>query len=200
MATELEYQPAHEHVLQPHQMSGDLWREPAEQVVQRVMSRNRGDVARRALDHGHVLGVLRQRRDQGHGCRAAPDHHDALTSAVEIVRPLLRVHDLAVEGLAALEMGRVSGVIAVVTGIGKQKSTRQLLCGTGVCTINFDSPLSLGRTPCRLDHTAVIPNLRVETAVARRLTDVTEYRRTVDDRFRAFPRSERIGQRVHVGV
>ena len=55
----------------------------------------RDDVARRALQHRHVRGRLRHRRDERDRRGAAADHDDALARVVEVLGPVLRVHDRA---------------------------------------------------------------------------------------------------------
>ena len=48
-------------------------------------------------------GLLRELRHERHGGRAAADHDDALAVVVDVVRPLLRMDDAAVEALDAAE-------------------------------------------------------------------------------------------------
>ena len=49
-------------------------------------------------------GLVGQRRDQRHGGCAAADHHDALARVVEILGPVLRVHDRTLEVIGAGEL------------------------------------------------------------------------------------------------
>jgi hypothetical protein len=63
-----------------------------------------------------VLGLVGQAGDEGDRGGTAADHDDPLALVVEVLRPLLGVHDRAGEALLALEMGPEALVVAVVAG------------------------------------------------------------------------------------
>ena len=117
----------HQDVLPAHERIQHLRGEhAAKQAGERVGARQGDHVARGALHHRHVCGVLRHRRHERHGRGSAADHHHALAGVVESLGPVLRVHDLAAEALAALEVRRVALVVAVVAGAHEEEPARHL--------------------------------------------------------------------------
>jgi hypothetical protein len=67
------------------------WQESSEKFGDLVEGGQRGDVRRRALQHGDVLRVARHRRNQGDRRCATADYDDLLAGVVQVFRPLLRV-------------------------------------------------------------------------------------------------------------
>ena len=66
-------------------------------------------------------GLLGHRGHERHRGRAAADHDDALARVVEVLGPLLGVHDPAGEALGARELGRVALVVAVVAAAHEEE-------------------------------------------------------------------------------
>ena len=64
---------------------------------------------------------LRHARHERDGGGAAADDHDALAGVVEVVGPVLRVHEAALEVVGAGNRGRVPLVVAVVAGADRQE-------------------------------------------------------------------------------
>ena len=86
------------HVLDPHEVVGELGRQDAAQTVGIPVARgHRRDVGGGALQHRHVRRGLRHRGHECDGGRAAADDHDPLAGVVEVGRPVLRMHDGADE-------------------------------------------------------------------------------------------------------
>ena len=75
-------------------------------------------VARRALQHGHVGGPLGHRRHQGDRGGAAADHHHPLAGVVEVLRPVLRVHQPSRE---RSQPGEVRGVALRRSGSSRSR-------------------------------------------------------------------------------
>ena len=72
---------------------------------ERVDVGQRADVGRRALQHGHVFGArISQCGNESHRCGPTSDDDDPLAGVVEIFRPVLRMHDRALEVLRAGEL------------------------------------------------------------------------------------------------
>ena len=99
------------HLLQQRVLgAGDAVGDPSGSTLRRRLaitstSGPASDVRRRTLQHGHVGGRRRHRRHQRHRRRPGSDHHDALVGVVEVLRPRLGMHDLALETLPTLEPG-----------------------------------------------------------------------------------------------
>ena len=149
-AAELEEDLGDEHVLPAHDRVGEAIRQQAsDELGDRVASRQRDHVARRALQHRHVLGPLGHRRDQGDRGRAAADHDDALARVVEVGGPVLGVDDLAGEALDALELGRVALVVAVVAGAAEQEVAGKQLAAAVIGALDLDRPAGLVARPAR---------------------------------------------------
>ena len=106
---ELVDQRADEHVLPPDEGVGPARPGQAAQArIDRILGGQADDVAGRALQHRHVPGGLGHRRHERHRGRAAADHDHPFARIVQVLGPLLRVHDLAAELLAAREVAACS--------------------------------------------------------------------------------------------
>ncbi len=93
---------------------------------------------RRALGH---------RGDERDGCCATADDHDALACVVEILGPLLRVHDRPAESLDAGPLRRVPALVVVVAGAEIEEVAGELdhrFVGPG---LGFDGPARVVRRP-----------------------------------------------------
>ena len=97
---------AHHHVLRPHRAMRRLCRQHLAQLVgDRILGRERRDVARRALEHGDMLRLLGQRRHQRDRGGAAADDDHLLAAVVEILRPPLRVDDASAKASVPAKVG-----------------------------------------------------------------------------------------------
>ena len=89
---------------------------------ERVDVGQRTDVGRRALQHRHMARArIGQGRNQSHRGGTAADDDDLLARVVEVLRPVLRVNDRALEVLRAGELRRVALVVVVVAAAGEQE-------------------------------------------------------------------------------
>ena len=105
------------HVLPARQhVCGAVRQTSAEPVRDLVLCGTRDDVARRALEHRDVRRALGHRGDERDGRRATADDDDALACVVEILGPLLRVHDRSAEARDAGPLRRVAALVVVVAG------------------------------------------------------------------------------------
>ena len=200
-AAELEAQQHQQHVLPAHEVICDAqWQHALQFARDRVFGRQRDDVRGRALEHRHVRRRLRHRRHERHRRRTAADHHHALARVVDVLRPLLRVHDRPREALAAGEGRRVAFVVAVVAAAHHHEAGADphLLARVLAARVHRPAPpraVELGA------HSAMVEaDQLLDAVVGRRLAHVSEDRGPVRDRLRVFPRPERVPERVHVRV
>ena len=159
----------------------------------------RDHVGRRALQHRHVRGLLRERGHERHRGRPAANHDDALAGVGHVVVPLLRMHDPALKALAALEGRRVALGIVVVATAHQQEAGAQL-DQLATVALDLDAPLRIGRRPRGAAHAMAVADLAVDAVLVRRIAQVLQDRRSVGDRLLAGPRPERVAQRVHVRI
>ena len=125
-AREVEHAQRQQRVLPPHRFVRGAAREQAAGGGgQRIDRGQRQDVAGRALQHRHVCGGLCHRRHQRHRRRAAADHQHPLAGVVEVLGPVLGMHDAPREALAAGELRREALVVAVVAGAGVEEVAAQ---------------------------------------------------------------------------
>ncbi len=177
-----------------------LGQDPPQAVGDRILGRERHHVARRALEHRHVPGVLGHRWDQGDGRRTAADNDHSPAPVVEVLGPLLRVNDRAGEALATLEVRRVARVIVVVAGGGEQQPAGQLdaLAGGGV--LHLHGPHRALGGPRRTEHLVAEADVAGEVVLLDGLVQVVEDLIGIGDRVVAGPGLELVCERVQVGV
>ena len=155
-------------------------------------------VGRRALQHRHVRGLLRQRRDHADRGRAAADDHQPLAGVVEVLRPMLRVHHLALEVFDAGKRWRVGLVVVVVAGAEEQEPSA---VGLGLAVLfGLHRPSVGGRIPVGGADIGVEPDVLVDAVLARGVGHVLPDLVAVGDHLRPRPRFPREAQRVDVAV
>ncbi len=164
-----------------------------------IVQRQRPDVSRRALQHRHVACTrIHQSRNQGHCGSAGPDHDDLLARVVEVLRPVLRMDDGALEVVVALEGRQVALVVVVVTAAREQERARHLALLAVV--VDGERPSIVGVRPLGGQHPVAVADVFVDAVLRRGLFDVGLDRRTVGDRCRRLPRLEPEAQGEHVRV
>ena len=122
-------------------------KEPACPRRQSVAAGHGQHVGRGALQHRHVRGVGGDRRHQGHRSGTTADHHHPLVGEVEVVRPVLRVHDPA---LVVVDSGELRGVALVVVVVAAARPEH--VTGEGhlvAVVLGGDRPAPVGRRPVR---------------------------------------------------
>ena len=187
-------------VFQAHQRMDQLARQKArEPVSERIFGRARDHIGRRSLQHGHMRRVLCHRGHQGHcGCAAA-DHDHPLAGPVDVVGPLLGMHDATLEGLDAREMRRVTVFVVVVAGAHEEKVAAQLQ-GLGALAIDVDRPGAVERGPARAADTVAEADVPIDAELAHRLVQIGADGVGIADRLGGGPGFEAESEGIHVGV
>ena len=164
-----------------------------------VLARRGEEVGRGPLHHRHVRGAFGNRRDQRRGRRPRADHDDPLPGQVEVLRPLLRVHQQPLVALEALPAGPVRLVVVVVAGAQQQEpgGVPQQLAGVAPGDVHGPAP-GRGR-PARRGDAVPAADVRCEAVLGDDLVEVVEDRRARRDR-RAAPRLEPVAVGVQVAV
>ncbi len=163
-----------------------------------VDGRHGGDPCGRALQHGDVAGGLRHFRHEGHGRRTGADDGDGLARVVEIVRPVLRVDDLARKRLLALEVRAVALVVIVVAGTDRQEVAGQV--ALALRCFDREVPKRIFRRPAGRHDLVVVENAFIDAELAGRIAHVFEDGRPVGDGLLAGPRAKCVAERRHVGI
>jgi hypothetical protein len=130
------------------------------QLAQLVGDRDRiaagPEESRRALQHRDVAALGGDRRDQGCRGRTRADHDNRLPSIVEILRPILRVNDPALEVLHSAPVGGVALRMTVVALAHPQEIRGETHCFAGVGPGAFERPeLGAARPAGRGDRVPV---------------------------------------------
>jgi hypothetical protein len=97
-----------------HGIRGAVRQNAAQKDPDFVFGRTRDDVARRTLQHRDVRCAFGHGGDERDRRRTATDDYDALAGEVEILRPLLRVHDRSAKAFDAGPLRCVAAVVIVV--------------------------------------------------------------------------------------
>ena len=147
-----------------------------------------------------LCATVGERRDERDGGGAASDHDDALAGVVELLRPVLGVHELPCEALAAGEGWAVALVIAVVAGAAVQEVAGDLHGLAAVAALHLHGPARVGARPLGAQRPVPEADLLLDPVIVRGVADVVEDRGAVGDRLGALPGPEAVAQRVHVGV
>ena len=183
-----------------HTVDHHFRQEAAQFHRQFVALRHGGDVGRRALQHGDVLGVLGHGRHQGHRGGATADHHHFLTAVVEVLRPLLGVYQTPLELIGAGEVRRVAGVVVVVAGAAEQELAGEDFAFTAAFVFHAHGPQTVAGGEVGVDHAALEINLVVDVVFGGGVGAVFADRRAVGEHLGLGPGAEVIAQGVHVGI
>lgn len=198
-ARAVEEQVVQADVLLPGDPVGEPRREPAAQALgPLVVARPRGHPGRRALEHGHVRGLLGHGRDQRHRGRARADHDHALARVVEPLGPELRVDDLAGKAADRGQVGLVRLVVVVVAR-GEVEEAREDFAAA-FAVLDLDVPQRLAGAPVGGEDLAAEADVRRDAALAHDALEVSADRVAIGDRLVAVPRLEAEAERVHVAV
>ena len=136
----------------------------------------------------------------GHSGGAAADHDDLLARVVQILGPLLRVHDLPTEAVPALELGGESPVVPVVTTGHENPVGTELHQLFGLGVLDVDRPAGIGTRPGRAEHLVVEPHLFVDAVLGGRLPEVAQDLVGAGDGVFVTPRLELVAEGVQIGV
>lgn len=91
-------------------------KDSAQKVGRGIMIGQAQDIAGRALQHGNVSGRCRHGGNQRHRGSSAPNHHNFFPGIIQVVRPMLGMHNLTPETAGAGKLRFVSSVVAVIAG------------------------------------------------------------------------------------
>ena len=159
----------------------------------------RGDVGRRPLQHGHVCGTrIGECGNESHRCGAASDDDDPFAGVVEVFRPVLRMHDRALEVVGSGKLRRVALVVVVVAAAGEQERAGDVL----LLTVGLDAhrPPVVRVGPVDALHVVPITDVLAEPVLADGLVEIADDRGPVGDRLGIRPRLEPEAEGEHVGV
>ena len=181
-------------------MGRPLGQRAADEVRDAVFRGHRDDVRGGSLQHRHVGGLLRHRGNERHGRGTAADHDHPLVTIVEILGPMLRMHQAALEVLGAGKDRLMTGFVVVVAAAEVQEIA-------GVANglflrpdLRIDCPLRILARPGRRLHTVIEAEVPIDAEVVRRFSQVGQNVRPVRDGLGRLPGAERITQREHVGI
>ena len=138
------------------------------------------------------------RRHQRHRGRAAADDDDLLARVVEVLGPVLRVHDRALEAVGARELRRVRLVVVVVAGAAPQEARRER--GRRSVVVDLDGPARGLGVPARAGDPVPVADQLVDAVLLGDGAQVVEDRRPVGQRAVAGPGPPAEAEREHVGV
>lgn len=141
-----------------------------------VGSRLVDDVRRRALQHGDVRHLIGHRRDERHCRGAAADHDDALAAVVQILRPMLRMHDPPLETFRAFEARAVALIVSIVAASAEQPAGPDRADIAADSVADPDRPKALTAQPVRRFHLLLVlddrPQIELLNGFAKVLEDV----------------------------
>ncbi len=147
-----------------------------------------------------MRGLFRHRGKQRDRRCAAADDHDPLACVIEVLRPVLRMHDLATERLGAGELRREPRVVVVVARATKDPSRTDLASRSGVGVFDVDRPPRGVRRPGGRHHPMPVPDQRSKIVLVDRLVEVIEDSRGVGDCLSVGPGLEVVAEGVQVRV
>ena len=170
---------------------------PAREAVRR---RPRHDIGRRPLQHRDMRRGLCHRWHQRHRGRAAADHHHALALIVEVVGPVLGMHDATGEVVDAIERGREPRGIIIIAAAHVQEAAGQRCGRTFRAGLDVERPPRIGGRPGRGEHADAEADVPIDPERGGGVGDIVADRLAPCDRLLARPGSEREAERVHVRV
>ena len=88
--------------------------ERCQHVGQLVLIETRNEVSWRTLQHGHMLDIVSNVRNDSRCRGSRSDHHNALALIIKIFRPMLRMDNGALELVHALPLGRIAFFVIVI--------------------------------------------------------------------------------------
>ena len=153
-----------------------------------------------ALDHGHVLGILRHIRHDGYGGCATADHGDALVCVVETFGPELRIDDLTFEVVCAFELGAIAVFIVVVARAHHQKVALDVDGFVRVLAQDLERPLLVFARPSCAFKRVLEADVFTHAVLVGGLVHVVSNRSAVGDRLAFFPGLEGKAKGMHVTV
>jgi hypothetical protein len=145
---------------------------------------------------GGIIGDGRNQRCRG---GAGADHDDPLVLVVEILGPLLRVNDPALEGLHGLPLRRITFRVAVVALAHPEEVRREANRFAAVGPDSFDGPEIFLARPPRRGNLVPIADVTAEIVFLDHLAHVAENFSRGRDRG-AGPRFEPVAESMQIAV
>ena len=147
-----------------------------------------------------MRGLLRHGRHQGdRGCPAANDHH-LLARIVEILRPVLRVHNLATEITFVREVRFVALIIIVVAGTPDHEVGGVVLGFAGFFVQGREFPAFVDARPVRRFDGQAKANVALNVVFPRGLRHIILDRRTIRQHLATSPGAEVVAEGEHVRI
>ncbi len=157
------------------------------------------EIGRRALQHGDMRAILRHRRDQGRRGRAGADHDDLLVGVIEIVGPLLRMHDAALETVHRRPLRRIAFGVPVVALAHPEEVRGEAQRLAGVGSDGLDGPEVFLARPPRRDDPVLVADVAAEIVFLDHVAHIFQNLGRAGDRC-AGPRLEPVAEGVQVAV
>ena len=141
---------------------------------------------------------------QGDRCRPAADDDDLLAAVVEVLGPVLRVHDLTAESVATRELRGVALVVAVVPACAEDPVRTELHQFLGVVrgaeALDVDRPARVIARPGRAENLVVEPDFGVDVVLRDGLAQVGQNLVRRRDGILVAPRLELVAEGVQIGI
>src|SRR6202046_1441592 len=170
----------------------------SQQIYRSAGFGRREQIGGRTLQHGHLRGLLGQRRDQRHRRGAAADDHHLLALVVEILGPVLWMNYRAVELVEAREVRGVALVVVVVAGPEEEEAAAVGLFGPVL--LGGDGPGVVPGVPVRRADVGAEPDVLIDAVLVRGGVQVLPDVLAVGPPFRAGPRLPWEAQREDAAV
>ena len=123
LAGTIEQQPCNADVTGTGQPIGDIGGQNLLKAQRhRIPGWQRHQVGGRTLQHGNVRSFLRHRWYQGDGRGTTANHHHTFAGIVQVLRPVLRMHNLPAKIGLAREVGLIAGIVVVIPCTAHQKA------------------------------------------------------------------------------
>ncbi len=190
-----------QHIAPANDVIGQLGRQPFAQVVgEGVLGRARDHIGGRALQHGHMGGGPGHFRHQGHRRGPRADHHHPLAGIVQILRPMLRMDDAALEvGLAGKLRPIALGVVVIARAHEQEIAGDLGRLGAGPPVV-IHRPVRFGRTPGGAPDLVAVADVPIDAEGLGRVLQIVEDRGAIGDGLGFLPGAKGKAQGVHVGV
>lgn len=119
-----------------------------------------------------MLCLPGHRRHQRNRCGTTANDHHALARIVQIFRPLLRMDDLTLECISALEGRCVALVIAIVASGSENPVTGHGTALSGITVLHLHGPASLTTTPGCLEYLVLKTDVRLDAIFSSGLIEL----------------------------
>src|SRR5271154_1354189 len=165
-----------------------------------ILRRTGNHITGRALQHRNVRGILCERRNQRHRCRATTDHYDSLPRIIESLGPLLWMQKLSLKPLHARKFRAETLFVAIVAAAHVKELAVHPDDPPVVFHPRLNRPARFGRRPGSPDHLVPESDVAINSELRGGVTDVIPNGRSAGDRLLRLPWPERKSQGVHIRI